>query len=366
MRVGGVSGSPTTMLRGELEGLSISRRHFPGACRFKLYARICRSFFVWVINALTGKRSALIFADMVRKIRGKTALWSRQEDTDPILHALPERPLVSLLVATFGREEPLGRLFSSLNQQTYQNLEVLIADQNPPGFLDDAVRSLDEHIAVQHIVLQERGVSQARNALLPLAHGDIIAFPDDDCWYAPGTLERVARLFEREPQAGGLIVAWAEGPRPQAVSETVKNVTAISAFQRAGTLVQFYRRTLLQGLFFDPVLGPGTNLPYGCGEDTDYLLQVLGKGANVLKIPDVLVFHPEPDLQCEQLAAKVESYARGRMYLLRKHKFPFWFVLVNILYPLSRVPYEGLKAWQYRKSMFLGRLRGFFAVRKDF
>lgn len=65
-------------------------------------------------------------------------------------------------------------------------------------------------------------------------------------------------------------------------------------FVRGETYVQFHRRsaTIAIGMF-DPELGPGTGLPYGCGEDTDYLLRAANHGP-VYRAPAIRVFHPCP------------------------------------------------------------------------
>ncbi len=134
-------------------------------------------------------------------------------------------------------------------------------------------------------------------------------------------------------------------------------------FSRAGTCVQFFRSEAVKAAGpFDTVLGPGNGLPYGCGEDTDYLLRVREAGFPVRRVSSVHVFHPEP-ADSYPSPEKVNAYAAGRMYLLKKHAFPLWFRLANILYPLLRLPFDGarhgIEAVKYRWRMFIGRLRNF-------
>jgi GT2 family glycosyltransferase len=124
---------------------------------------------------------------------------------------------------------------------------------------------------------------------------------------------------------------------------------------------QFYRKSVIETVGdFDPNLGPGTGLPYGCGEDTDYLLRVLKAGFTVLRTPSVMVLHPAVNMRSPGLRDKTRAYARGRMYLLRKHNMPKWFVLANILYPLLCLPVECLHQFllvvRYRWTMFRARL----------
>lgn len=360
MVIGGVSGSLPTMLHSELECLRASKRYFPQAFPWKLYAKILRSAGFRLVAKLGNEKAGQYFADMFRKMQGKPSIWSCQ-NSGISLPAWNTQPLFSLIVATVGRKETLKCFLQALEKQTYSHFEVLIADQNPPEMLDAMLHSFTSRLDIKRISLPPAGVSAARNALLPLAKGDIIAFPDDDCWYAPHTLEHITSQFTLNPHAGGMLCAWEEKEREVDVS--INNVSRFSAFTDAGTLVQFYRKEALKNIQFDPELGPGTGLPYGCGEDTDLLLQVLATGAPVIRTSEVLVHHPKPNVTDPALPAKAKAYALGRMHLLRKHTFPLWFKLANVLYPLLRLPLEGKKAWAYRKAMFLGRLKGLLHLR---
>ena len=266
----------------------------------------------------------------------------------------------SLIVATLGRTRELARFLDSLVAQQKPPSQIILVDQNPQGYLEATLEPYRGTLPLFVLTAEPKGVSVSRNAGLECATGDIIAFPDDDCWYLPGTLERVCHFFDADPSLDGVIVAWAAQPSPQMSSGHLTTVNSVDAFRRAGTLVQFYRNTALTEVRYDPLLGPGTGLPYGCGEDTDYLLQILKKGHKVKRTEEVLVGHPEPDIRAPGVVAKTRAYAQGRMYLLRKYKFPLWFKVANIVYPLVCLLREGPQAWQYRKEMFLGRLKAFF------
>lgn len=266
----------------------------------------------------------------------------------------------SLIIATVGRKQNLARLFDSLSSQRKKPHQIILVDQNPPEYLASLLERYRSLLDFNVLHTEAKGVSAARNMGLDCATGDIIAFPDDDCWYLPDTLEKVCDIFNATPELDGLIVSWSEQPFRAEGDEQLKTVTFTNAFRRAGTLVQFYRKDTLLGVRYDPLLGPGTGLPYGCGEDTDFLLQVLKKRHIIKRTSNVLVGHPEPDINDPKLIAKTYAYARGRMYLLRKHNLPFCFKLANILYPLGCLLHEGPRTWQYRKAMFWGRLKAFF------
>lgn len=267
-------------------------------------------------------------------------------------------PLFSLLIATVRRHAELERLLQSLRRQTLRDMEILIADQNPPGFLQDIHAEFSD-LPVQAVSVPNEGVSQARNAILPLARGTFLAFPDDDCWYAPDTLEQALAAFRRHPEAGAVLGIRGSSPQCLPGGGPDRSLSATELFLHGETFVQFFRTEHVQGIRFDPQLGPGTGLPYGCGEDTDYLLEA-HKRASVWRCPAVHLFHPSPQTHVPS-DTKIASYAAGRMFLLKKHGFPRWFHWANILYPLLRLPLDALRtgrmAIRYRWRMFRERWR---------
>src|SRR5271166_4064415 len=99
--------------------------------------------------------------------------------------------MISLVVVTLNRVSELERLFASLDKQSYKDFEVILVDQNP---------DLD----IRHL-RSGRGLSRGRNVGLPFAKGDIICFPDDDCWYPEDLLETVKEWFDSHPEFGALL-----------------------------------------------------------------------------------------------------------------------------------------------------------------
>ena len=273
---------------------------------------------------------------------------------------MKEIPLFSLLIATVRRRTELEKLLFTLRQQQYQHIQIIIADQNPPSFLEDLHAQFSD-LPLQIIPVPDKGVSQARNAIIPLAEGSYIAFPDDDCWYATDTLAQVVEAFQRHPEAGAVMGKSIDASPVSPSCGKDAPVSQIGTFKNGETYLQFFRAEVVKDLRFDPRLGPGTGLPYGCGEDTDYLLEA-HKRAPVWRCPSIRVFHPSPDTHVPS-DAKIASYAAGRMYLLKKHAFPLWFRCANVLYPLCMLPLDALrkgrKAARYRWRMFMERLRYF-------
>lgn len=268
---------------------------------------------------------------------------------------------ISLLIATKDRKQELFRLLQSLRQQRYDKsqLEIYIADQNKAAYLEDIFIKFSD-LPLTRVLLPSKGVSTARNALLPLAQGEIIAFPDDDCWYAENTLEQVVQGFQRFPNTGGLLGIWAPDDKQiRQLNFCEKALGQKECFHMGGTCVQFFRKELVDQVgTFDEKLGPGTTYPYGCGEDTDFLLRVHQKSP-IIRIPSIHVYHPAAIASHSK--RKIKAYAAGRMYLLKKHHFSYLFQLGNVLFPLVQIPKAlllgDIHSVCYRWAMFCGRLK---------
>ncbi|MGO2113214.1 MAG: glycosyltransferase family 2 protein, partial [Pseudoclavibacter sp.] len=91
------------------------------------------------------------------------------------------RPLVSVVLPTWNRAHLLADAIASVHAQTYENWQLIIADD---GSVDDTEHVLaaeaarDARITVLRLV--HEGVSAARNAALRAATGEYVAFLDSD------------------------------------------------------------------------------------------------------------------------------------------------------------------------------------------
>jgi glycosyltransferase involved in cell wall biosynthesis len=109
----------------------------------------------------------------------------------------------SLVVGTIKRTVELDRLLGSLGKQSCQDFELIVVDQNRDHRVLDRLKAYEGRFPIVHL-RNAIGLSRARNAGLGVARGDIIAFPDDDCWYPEDLLEKVADFFSKHPEFGGL------------------------------------------------------------------------------------------------------------------------------------------------------------------
>lgn len=94
-----------------------------------------------------------------------------------------KQPLISVIVPVYNVEKYLNRCVTSIINQTYRNLEIILVDDgstDSSGRLCDEYRSCDQRVIVIHI--SNSGLSVARNVGMKVAKGEFIGFVDSDDW----------------------------------------------------------------------------------------------------------------------------------------------------------------------------------------
>lgn len=94
-----------------------------------------------------------------------------------------EQPLISVIVPVYKVEQYLERCVTSIINQTYKNLEILLVDDGSPdrcGEMCDEFAKKDSRIRVIH--KENGGLSSARNAGLDIINGEYVGFVDSDDW----------------------------------------------------------------------------------------------------------------------------------------------------------------------------------------
>lgn len=224
-------------------------------------------------------------------------------------------PDISLVVCTYNRAEMLKRALASLAVQRCPvdlEYEVIVVDDGSTDHTSDVVREANRCTQCRVIYVREsgRGVSAARNAGVAAAHGQWIAFTDDDQIARPDWL---SNLWEAQNRTGAECIG---GARTLELPETtLRGLPAqtrlllgeiptdgdLRACSRddlvcTGNLL-VKRSVVLQVGGFDETLTQG-------GEDTDLLIRIRRAGHMCWFTPRAVVMHIIP------------AYRLGEDYLL--------------------------------------------------
>lgn len=113
--------------------------------------------------------------------------------------------LVSVLIITMNRQGELFEVLKTIKDQTYSNVEILIAENgSKKTIIKEHKKRLKEYDDIQYFVLQNNlGVSGGRNYLLKKATGDVIIEIDDDALLVEkDSISNVVNYFNDNPEVG--------------------------------------------------------------------------------------------------------------------------------------------------------------------
>lgn len=244
---------------------------------------------------------------------------------------LTRPPHLSLVVSTIGRPSPLVRLLHSLvKQQTEgEEFELILVDQSVDGGTLELLKQLRPPIRWVG-TRTEPGVSLGRNAGAAVAVGEVLAFPDDDCWYDPNTVSTAAKMTR---SAGdGVIISGCQltgDGRPSMLRwpKRPRVVDRRGVWRAAISSTLFVPRSVFDAVNgFNEGLGVGAPTPWQAGEDTDLLLRAMAAGFTVSYQPSLRVYQSDPRHDGDDLTHKMAGYGRGVGRVLALNRYPSTYV----------------------------------------
>ncbi len=272
----------------------------------------------------------------------------------------------SLICATINRTEAIDRLLNSLTGQTHNDFEFVIVDQNSDGRLLPIIEKYAEQFEIMHIS-SDPGLSKARNLGLESATGEIVAFPDDDCWYGDNVLEKVAILIEENPDIQGITGICFDDRINKSYGRVNAHkglITKFNVWLKGSSASMFLIRDFIEQnkLNFDENLGLGS-ANYS-GEETDFILSMLNAGAKIYFDPEIRVGHPyKKDLMNREMIEQGFQYGLGFGYVLRKHNYSYLYRIavylrswIGMIISLLQLKTNWVK---YHWNSYQGRRQGY-------
>lgn len=254
---------------------------------------------------------------------------------------------LSLIMATLGRTDPIITFLDALRQQDVERVELLIVDQNDDDRVERLLRSRNDAVTIRRIHARP-GLSHARNIGVAHARGELLGFPDDDCWYTPGLLRKVLEWFDRHPDADGLSCMvsdehgrWSVAFMPRR-SQPITRRNVCRSVNSSGLFVRRHVHAAVGG--FDERLGVGAATPWGSAEETDYVMQALRSGCAMHYDAELRVIHPRrTSTMCKAEVLRSWRYGQGVGYVLRKNGYGFAAAVYFTCLPLASVPWALLR-----------------------
>jgi len=263
-------------------------------------------------------------------------------------------PTISLVCATKGRTGEVEKLLDSLAAQNHAAMEVILVDQNLDDRLVPIIDRFRDRLPLNHMRMQPIGVSAARNAGFRAARGQVVTFPDDDCWYPPTLVADVERWFASHPEYAILAVAcldesgvrsgnrWFQDECDLKVSNSLRTTMCPTLF--------FNCTPAMRETFFDEALN--------YGEDTDFCLRQLKTGVKGRLDSSLNIFHPCRDMLSGTVTTdRAVKYGSGMGVLVRRHAtILLWVALLT--YDLVRAALVASRGRLHDASIVFAHARG--------
>lgn len=221
---------------------------------------------------------------------------------------------VTIVIATRNRRDEL------VQHLGHHEAPVIVMDNASTDGTAAAVRAAHPHVRV--VTLPENIGAEARTIGARLASTPLIAFADDDSWWAPGALAGAVGVFDAHPRLGLLAGSIAVGPEerpdplnavlaasPLGVQDSLPGPRLLG-FVGCGTIVR--RAAFLQVGGFDEVI----RFP---GEEERVALDLFDAGWHLCYVPEIRAHH-HPSLHREPSQRRQIELVRSRILtaLLRR------------------------------------------------
>jgi len=217
---------------------------------------------------------------------------------------------ISVIISTYNRCYCLSELFHSLLLQKYDgsfDYEIIVVDNNSIDNTKEIINSFTkDNPRIRYIFEPKQGISNARNAGINNAKGEVLAFIDDDVLIDEDWLSNIARFSSAcdFDAAGGKVEPIYPANTPQWIKDYKDILNGPIPCHDQGENVKLYDKTMLPFIganmvikrkVFEQIKGfnPGIGAGKGSiGEDTELFHRIQSVGYKIYYNPNILLFHP--------------------------------------------------------------------------
>lgn len=259
-------------------------------------------------------------------------------------------PPVTVAVCTRDRPEELAECLAALMDLEYPDIDIIVVDNAPATAAGAEICA--RYPRVRRVLEPRPGLNWARNRAVLEAHGEVLAFTDDDVRVDPSWLRELVPAFLQDDAVMAVagFAAPVELETPAQMSfETYGGMSGgfsrirlqgapdwgarglwhyvAVALHGSGANMAFRHSVFDQVGLFDPALDVGT--PTLAGGDTEMLFRVLAHGHAMVYEPGAVVRHRHRR-ESVALERQIEGWGSGMFAFLTRSILHFrrgWWVL---------------------------------------
>jgi glycosyltransferase involved in cell wall biosynthesis len=111
----------------------------------------------------------------------------------------PSFDLVSIIMPAYNRANYLAEAINSVLNQTYKNIELIIADDGSTDHTAEIAGNYSDP-RIKYFYQSNQGVSAARNNAIRQAKGKYVMFLDDDDLFFPYSVQKLLSFIKKQPE----------------------------------------------------------------------------------------------------------------------------------------------------------------------
>ena len=224
--------------------------------------------------------------------------------------------MVSVLIPAYNAEKTINRCIDSILCQTYQNIEIIIAND---GSTDSTLPILSDYAEKDRRIIicsqPNKGVSAARNMCLKNAKGDYILYVDADDWIEPNMIQRMLELIED----ADFVLCESDHAEISEQVEYECNIK-IEHWNQKQQMQEFMKHKRMTGMLWNKLIrrsvidGVCFNEKTGYGEDAEFLWKIIKKSQKMVVTNEVLYHHVLEDNSISHLSFSEKKYSAIPMW----------------------------------------------------
>jgi len=244
-------------------------------------------------------------------------------------------PLVSCLVLNWNRKEETDRAIDSIINQTYNNIEIVLIDNNSNDgsqeFFKDS-KKIDKFLPLN----KNYGCPGGRNRGIKYCDGELIFFVDNDGVLHYKAIENAVTFFNKNPETAvltGHVVDFDDIMEVNTKMDLPELLIQDKVIFQGGISIHRKQNYKLVGLYPDDYI-------YGA-EETYLSLRILDKNLIIRKSNHVILFHKKSTLARNIKKEKINVWANS--FYNAYQTYPLFFLILYFLYFHIAYSYYSLK-----------------------
>lgn len=227
-----------------------------------------------------------------------------------------ELPKVSIIITTYKRAEALEKAIDSVLNQTYENIEVIVVDDNDADTTyrkntANIMKRYEQNFKV-HYVQHEKNMNgaAARNTGIQHSSGMYLTYLDDDDTYRPDKILKQVDYLLANPQFDAVYCGW----NRDGLEESPSKEGDLSFEVLSGELI--LRTNILMVKRENTIRFGGWDERYTRNQEAVYLLRYFRDGGKIGAVTEVLVDY---DVSDRSNASNPEKNEKDFEFFLTDH-----------------------------------------------